>query len=88
VTNERNRKMEPLNAYLGAQVRDTVTGFTGVCMAFSVYATGCNQVGVCPPVDKDGKPQDWHWYDQERIEILVPAVFVVGGPQPVPPRRS
>jgi hypothetical protein len=31
---------------------------------------GCNQYGIIPPIDKDGKPQDTEQFDEGRLEVL------------------
>lgn len=53
----------------GTPVRDRITGFKGVYIAFSSYMTGCNQGLVSPPV-KDGDWKDSHWFDEGRLEEI------------------
>lgn len=55
---------------LSARCRDKITGFTGICTGVVFYATGCNQALLVPPVDKDGKTQEAHWFDLQRLEVL------------------
>lgn len=55
---------------LGQKVRDQITGFTGVVTGRCEYISGCHQVLVVPPVDKDGKHVDSQWYDEQRCEVL------------------
>jgi hypothetical protein len=55
---------------LGRTVKDRITGFTGVVTGHVVYISGCNQVLVAPPVDKDGKVPDSHWFDEQRVEYV------------------
>ena len=72
-----------------ASLRDIVTGFVGVGVGYAVYATGCNQVCIAPPVDKDGKRRDAEWFDIERIEMVgKQAVSVLGSPSGGPSSRS
>ncbi len=54
----------------GTQVKEKVTGFKGTVIGYLQYATGCNQYLIVPPIDKDGKPQDGHWFDEQRVEII------------------
>ncbi|WP_339112810.1 hypothetical protein [Thioclava sp. GXIMD2076] len=55
---------------LGDQVKDTLTGFTGIVIGRVEYLTGCNQLCVLPKSDKDNELKDVHWFDIERIEKL------------------
>jgi hypothetical protein len=53
----------------GEPVEDIVTGFKGYVTGRADYLTGCNTYLVTPPVDKDGKGVDSHWYDENRLRI-------------------
>ncbi len=55
---------------LGRTVKDRVTGMQGVVSAISFDLYGCIQAALTPPVDKDGKARDGHWYDVHRLELL------------------
>ncbi len=57
-----------LDDTLNAALRDIITGFTGIGIAYAVYSTGCHQVCLTPKVDKDGKRRESEWFDIERIE--------------------
>jgi hypothetical protein len=54
--------------FLGYQVKDKVTGFTGVgtSLCFDLY--GCVQTAVAPSSNKDGKLEDGRWFDNVRLE--------------------
>ena len=41
---------------LGHKVKDIITGYKGTVIGRAEYVTGCVQLCVVPPVDKDGKP--------------------------------
>lgn len=76
---------------LGDLVKDRVTGLEGVVLCASIYATGCQQYGVQPKHIEAGKPVDWEWIDEVRLELVEPAAvkFYVdikgpGGPMPIP----
>jgi len=73
-------KIEDVN--FGDEARDTVTGFTGIVTAKALYATGCNQVLVSPPVKDDGSFVDGQWLDIERIAITE------AGKKPIPSSPS
>ena len=53
---------------LGITAKDKITGFKGVITGRVQYLTGCDQYLLCPPVDKEGKPGEACWYDENRIE--------------------
>ena len=53
---------------LGAEYRDKITGFKGVCTGYCEYISGCNQALLAPRVGKDGKPLAGEWYDVQRLE--------------------
>ena len=55
---------------LGKKVKDKITLFEGIATARIEYLYGCNQIGITPTVDKDGKLREISWYDEGRIEIL------------------
>jgi hypothetical protein len=50
----------------GRLYRDDLTGFEGRCAGFTSYISGCDQVLLVPKVDKDGKHQYGHWFDDDR----------------------
>jgi hypothetical protein len=69
---------------LGEMVKDKVTGFTGMVMARTEYLNGCVQVLVQPKgCDKEGKPKESVWMDEQRFTAHSNAK--AGGPQPTPP---
>ena len=55
---------------LGKKAKDKVTGFEGIITSKHIYLTGCNQYGVQPTVDKDGKVPDVRYFDEGRVQIL------------------
>lgn len=65
---------------LGSKVRDRVTSFAGVATSVSFDLYGCVQVVIQPGLDKDGKPQDGHWYDFSRLEVTEPERVMVAPP--------
>ena len=55
--------------WLGYEVRDRVTGFSGVAdsVCFDLY--GCVQVSITPKHDqKDEKRKSAYWFDVKRLE--------------------
>lgn len=91
--------MRPGVAQLGDRVQDPITKFEGICVSVIQYMQGCERIGVqCEKVDKDGKPHDWHHFDNVQLTILKRAVHSVfepekpvaqrtGGPRPDAPTR-
>lgn len=57
---------------LGSEVRDTITGFTGIVTARTSYITGCDRYSVQPPLDKDGKYRESYAFDEPLLEVLKP----------------
>jgi hypothetical protein len=54
---------------LGYEVKDKVTGFTGVAESISFDLYGCIQAAIRPPMDKDGKIPDGRWFDVSRLVV-------------------
>jgi hypothetical protein len=75
---------------LGVQLRDVVTGFTGIATGRAEYLTGCTQYALAPKVDADGKVQQSEWFDEQRLEQIGEGVQTTtrptGGPQRDAPR--
>lgn len=76
----------------GDVLMDKVTGFTGVVMVCASYATGCHHYGLLPREMATGKPADWEWLDQSRLELVQSAAVsfsfnknVTSGPEPKGP---
>jgi hypothetical protein len=80
---------------VGKEVKDIITGVTGIAIGHTSWLTGCNTVGIAfRGLDKDGKMQDHMWFDDSRIEVLgkgvsarfmeKPKKAINGGPSPIP----
>lgn len=54
---------------LGCKATDKVTNFTGTVVSISYDLVGCIQAFVRPPMNKEGKLDDGHWFDASRLEI-------------------
>ncbi len=64
---EGNNAMFEFN--MGETLRERVTGFIGVVMARTDYFTDCSHYGLqSKKLDKDGKPVEWQWFDETRLE--------------------
>lgn len=55
---------------LGKEGRDKITGFTGTITACCSYITGCDQYGLTPKVNAEGKIEPNQWFDTGRVEIV------------------
>lgn len=55
---------------LGDKVRDSVSGFEGIAIGRTTWLQGCDRITVQPKVDKDGKPQDAHTFDEPQLIIV------------------
>lgn len=72
----------------GDRVRDGLTGFEGIVVAFAQYMTGCNQALVKPEkLKKDGSMVEAEWFDTQRLGLVQINAFSLdngvtpGGPQ-------
>lgn len=54
----------------GKEVRDKVTGFTGICTGQTRWMYGCDQYCITPKVDDKGKCGESQWFDDGRIEAI------------------
>jgi hypothetical protein len=73
---------------LGQQAKDKVTGLQGILTGRSTFIYGCDQYCIVPPIDKDGKMPEAHWFDEGRIQVTGPGIVPEdvqvkdpGGPQ-------
>lgn len=55
---------------LGVQVKDKITGMTGIVVGRTQYLYGCNVYGVTPQVLENGKRLDTEWFDEGRLEVI------------------
>lgn len=59
-----------MNKFLGKKAKDKITGFEGIVTSKHIYLTGCNQYGLQPPIDKEGKVPSKEFFDEGRLEII------------------
>lgn len=66
---------------LGDRVRDSISGFIGICVARTEWLNGCVRVVVqpekCDP--NTGKPHDDQVFDECQVELVEPGVFSTPG---------
>lgn len=71
---------------IGKKAKDGLTGFEGIVTGITTYQYGCVRVFLEPEnLDKDGKPMEGVWFDEQRVSLLPTAK--IGGPMddPGPP---
>lgn len=68
---------------LGDKVKDTITGYKGIVVAFTTWLNKCRRLTVQSEELKDGKPIDAHVFDIEQLELVKkgkqPAKAFTGG---------
>lgn len=67
------------NVRLGDKVRDTVSGFTGVCVARTECLNGCWRMTLQPQrLNNDGIPCEAQTFDDLQLEVTEPKLQPVG----------
>ena len=61
----------------GQKCKDQITGFEGVAIGHVCYISGCNQVLLAPPINKDGNKRDAEWFDEQRLVQTSKKVIVL-----------
>ena len=52
-------------------LKDKVSGFEGVALGITFYATGCIHYGLAPTkVKDDGTVHVWEWFDETRLKYI------------------
>ena len=76
----------------GELVIDKITGFNGIVLARTHYATGCRQYGISSnSLDQNGTLPSWIWLDEGRLKSSGKSISYKdlesnsGGPQPIAP---
>ena len=72
---------------LGDEVKDTISGFTGVAVARTEWITGCPRIVVQPKVKKDGVLPENATFDETTLVVTKPVKPLktnrsIGGPRP------
>lgn len=55
---------------LGDEVRDVITGFTGVVTGITRWQHGCTRCVVSPRTLKDGVPAPTHVFDEPQLDVI------------------
>lgn len=77
---------------LGDRAKDPITGLAGTVISSTLFLNGCTRMGLCPALDKDGKPQDTFYFAADRLVLVKPAKAPAserktGGPMSKAPPR-
>ena len=65
--------------HLGDEVKDKVSGFSGVVTSITEYLNGCRRIGIQPPVKADdGKLPDAFLIDEVQLEVIKKEKFSKG----------
>lgn len=72
---------QPFVFALGEEVKDKITGVTGIVTAQTHWLTGCNTVTIKPRALKDGVPQDNMSFDEPWLERVGPGLRVDDKPK-------
>ena len=62
---------------MGFEVKDKITGLTGVVTGITTYISGCAQALVNPRIVESGKMAESVWIDVQRLEPLSDSPVVV-----------
>ena len=82
-----------MNITIGDTVRDKITGFEGVVIAYTRWLSGCDRVTVQPRALKDGGVRMSEGFDVLQVELVEKGSVVIdereeekktGGPRPEP----
>ena len=69
-----------MSVELGKRYSDSISGFTGIATARTVYLYGCVRVLLTPDtLGKDGVPLESQGFDEQRVDPSSEAA--TGGPQ-------
>ncbi len=68
---------------LGQEVKDRVTGFTGIVVVRADHIFGCVRIGIKPPgLDKDGRLQESEFFDEAALEVVSEGITAQIAPKP------
>lgn len=57
---------------LGDEVKDTISGFSGIAVCRHTYLQGCDRISVQPKINKDGELKDSLAFDEPQLEVIKP----------------
>ncbi len=63
---------------LGQEVKDRVSGFQGIAVAWTMYLQGCARVTIQPKVKKDGTLSDSKTFDEPDLIVVGDGVPYTG----------
>ena len=61
---------------LGDKVRDSITGYEGVCTSIARFLNGCRRIGIQGnKLDKDNLPVDSYVVDETTVQVIEKKIF-------------
>lgn len=82
------RKDRDVTIKLGDEVRDTITGFSGVVIGITEWLHGCRRMTVQPRALHEGKVAETYSFDEPQLVLVEQEVAATtsgtGGPTPAP----
>ncbi len=73
---------------IGSEVKDRITGFSGVVTGRAEYITGCTQCLVVPRLSADGNYREGQWFDEQRLDPISAVVHKLDNSQTPGPDRA
>ena len=55
---------------LGDEVKDTVSGFKGIAVAYHTYLQGCDRISVQPSIDNESKLPESQAFDEPQLKVV------------------
>lgn len=55
---------------LGNEVKDIMTGFSGIAVARTDWLFGCSRILIEPTKLNKGNPIEAVWYDEQRVQVV------------------
>lgn len=52
---------------LGSEVKDIISGFSGIAVSKHSYVNGCNRITVQPKINKDGTLPEAQTFDEPQL---------------------
>lgn len=79
--------MERKEIALGDEVKDVLTGISGIVVCLTTWLYGCSRIGIQPQgTDKDGKAHEIRYIDEPQCEMVRQAALAPVVMRPVEQR--
>ena len=58
---------------LGDKVKDSITGYIGICVGITEFMNGCRRIGIQgKKLDQNNLPVDLYWIDETTVSVVAP----------------